>query len=147
MRRTLLSTSVGIALAALALTGCTSGTTEAEKATPTPASSESASASPSDSASEFPKPTGECIDGVATFVDNDTEFELPDGCETVDIIGAGNTITLGPVTNLIVESNDNAIDVDSVETINNLSFGNTVTHGGDAPEVPTGADDLEVSAR
>ncbi|KQO79907.1 hypothetical protein ASF17_14615 [Frigoribacterium sp. Leaf263] len=143
MRRKLLITSAGIGLALLTLTGCTGGTTEAEKSTPTPASSESASAS----ATEFPKPTGECIDGVATFVDNDTEFALPDGCETVDIIGAGNTITLGPVTNLIVESDGNTIDVDSVETITNLSFGNTVTHGGDAPEVPTGADDIEVGSR
>jgi len=142
MRRTLLSTTAGIAFAALALTGCTSGTTEADEATPTPASSESAAA-----ATDFPKPTGECIDGIATFVDNDTEFSLPDGCETVDIIGAGNTITLGPVTNLIVESDGNTIDVDSVETISNLSFGNTVTHGGDAPEVATGADAIEVVAR
>ena len=141
MRRTLLTTTAGIAFAALALTGCTSGTTEADEATPTPASSETASAT------DFPKPTGECIDGIATFVDNDTEYELPDGCETVDIIGSGNTITLGPVTNLILESDGNTVDVESVETINNLSFGNTVTHGGDAPEVPTGADDVEVSAR
>lgn len=141
MRRTLLTTTAGIAFAALALTGCTSGTTEADEATPTPASSETAAAT------DFPKPTGECIDGIATFVDNDTEYELPDGCETVDIIGAGNTITLGPVTNLILESDGNTVDVESVETINNLSFGNTVTHGGDAPEVATGADDVAVSAR
>ena len=141
MRRTLLTTTAGIAFAALALTGCTSGTTEADEATPTPASSETTAAT------DFPKPTGECIDGIATFVDNDTEYELPDGCETVDIIGSGNTITLGPVTNLILESDGNTVDVESVETINNLSFGNTVTHGGDAPEVPTGADDVDVSAR
>ncbi|MDY0947163.1 hypothetical protein SOM11_14295 [Frigoribacterium sp. CFBP9039] len=141
MRRTLLTTTAGIAFAALALTGCTSGTTEADEATPTPAFSETASAT------DFPKPTGECIDGIATFVDNDTEYELPDGCETVDIIGSGNTITLGPVTNLILESDGNTVDVESVETINNLSFGNTVTHGGDAPEVSTGADDIAVSAR
>ncbi|GAA0965152.1 DUF3060 domain-containing protein [Frigoribacterium faeni] len=141
MRRNLLSISAGLALAALALTGCTSSEADTSKPTPTPASSESASAT------DFPKPTGECIDGVATFVDNDTEFALPDGCETVDIIGSGNTITLGDVTHLILESNDNTIDVDSVESVTNLSFGNTVRHGGDAPDVPTGADDVDVSAR
>lgn len=137
MRRTLSTTSAGIALVALALTGCTSDEADTSTTTPTPTSS----------ATEIEKPTGECIDGIATFVDNDTEYELPDGCETVDIIGSGNTITLGEVGHLILESNDNTIDVDAVEEVTNLSFGNTVSHGGDAPEVTTGADDVEVSAR
>lgn len=141
MRSKNLLTSAATALSAaavlVALSGCTGDEADTSTTTPTPTSS----------ATGIEKPTGECIDGIATFVDDDTEYELPDGCETVDIIGSGNTITLGEVGHLILESNDNTVDVDAVEKVTNLSFGNTVSHGGDAPEVDTGADDVEVSAR
>ena len=122
LRKTPLATALaGLALLA-ALTGCT---------TAAPENTETATATPTG------QPDNECIDGVAylQFTDTDTELALPDGCETVIVLGDSGTATIGAVTDLAVMGNGNTITVDSVHRVDPSGNDNTITYTGDAPEV------------
>lgn len=121
------SAFVGTALVAL-LAGCTSDGDAAPTASPTTTATAQA---------EVGQPDNECVDDIAylQFTETDTELSLPEGCNTVIVLGDGGTATVGPVGDLALMGNGNSITVESVERIDFTGNDNMVTHGGDAPEI------------
>lgn len=124
MKKTLLLPLTLAAALGLALVGCTSP--DADRAEPTPDPTPS---------TQVAAPDDECVDGVA-FMDltDGVDKELPDGCETVVVIGEGGSLTLGPVTTLSLMGNGTTVEADTVTRVELGGDDNVVTHTGDAPE-------------
>jgi hypothetical protein len=118
---------VGTALVAL-LAGCSSN--DDAEPTPTPTTTATAEA-------DAGQPDNECVGGIAylQFTETVTELSLPEGCNTVIVLGDNGTATVGPVSDLGLMGNGNDITVEGVKRIDFTGNDNTVTHGGDAPEI------------
>lgn len=128
--RKIITTTLIAAAAIAGLTACTSGSsTTSETPTPRP------TITSGPAVDGYTPPTGQCEDGVATITADLETIALPEGCETVNVLTNASTITLGPVTNLQIEGDDNAVTVASVDKITVFGTGNDLKHGGDAEKV------------
>lgn len=118
----------GLALGA-GLTGCTSdGSPDGRGARPHETTSETT-----------PEPfvPGVCVDGTAAVIVEagapETVFTEP--CDTVSVIGAGGTVSLGTVRHLVIEGTKLTVVVDSVELVDFAGDDNTVSHTGGEPVI------------
>jgi len=131
--------STGIAAVltlALALAGCTSADDDRADGSPSPTT---------DTTEVTETVYGECVDGVATILADDLDgpFDLGD-CGMVSVVGVDGDITLGDVERLVLEGDRNEVVVDRVAHVAFGGNGNTVEHGGDAPEVVDDGDENRV---
>jgi len=128
-------------LVAAGLSACTAGDTTDPAPTPTP--------TPTEARSTGIDGTGACLDGVATWAQDDATAEVDD-CAFVDIVGSGNDLTVGTVEQLTLEGNDTTVVVGSVQHVTNTGEGNTVWYDGDEPsfdERGSGTTVMPLSAR
>ncbi|MDP9737177.1 MULTISPECIES: DUF3060 domain-containing protein [unclassified Curtobacterium] len=125
------------ALAASALVSLNACTANTPRPSPTPTASASAPAA------------AECVDGVAALQADDQQSKH-DGCDVFDVLGNGNTLTVGDVKQLTVEGDHNTITVHTVDTVTSSGTDNTIYYDGDEPdfnELGSGSKVLPSSAR
>ncbi|MGU3410282.1 DUF3060 domain-containing protein [Microbacterium sp. M1A1_1b] len=128
MKKRILIAATATALAALALTGCTTNNTTTKSGTPSP----SASSTPSAKADPA-MGNSACADGVQSIGASDKTTKAS-GCDFVDVLGSGNTLTLGDSRELTVEGSKNTVTVSAATTITTVGSDNTVYYDGDEPK-------------
>lgn len=134
MRKHLLASALALGLAA--------GLTACSQHTPDPAPTASASGSPT-------AKTATCSDGVALLRANDQHGDQP-GCDRFNLMGTGNTLSIGETEQLTIEGDGNTVTVESVEHVTSTGKDNTVYYDGDEPdfdELGTGTKVLPSAAR
>ncbi|GAA4678773.1 DUF3060 domain-containing protein [Frondihabitans cladoniiphilus] len=115
-------------------------------------SDDDAKPKPSKSASSAPKAvTGTCVDGFmlldASEIGTKKAATVTDPCETVSIVGADATITLGDVTNLYFEGDSNKVTAGAVTNTFFAGNKNALTHTGAAPTVDDQGTENTVTAK
>lgn len=76
-----------------------------------------------------------CVDGKLTVTDAAAAKDaLAAGCETVRMVQADSTVTLGPVEHLSVEGANNTITASTIGEIFVDGKENTITYTGEDPE-------------
>ncbi|MFZ7086624.1 DUF3060 domain-containing protein [Curtobacterium sp. RRHDQ10] len=115
----------GMALAAVALAGCTNASTTH----PTPSSSPTDTTGTTNGLAD---PEGACVDGVATPTGSGERRTLDD-CDLIDVMGSKNTLRAGTTKQLTVEGSGNTITVDAVTTVTTTGKDNTIEYSGDEP--------------
>ncbi|MCC8907985.1 DUF3060 domain-containing protein [Curtobacterium sp. GD1] len=128
------------ALAAVALlAGCTPSSTDVDP---------KASATPKPAASNTTSPANVCEDGTLTVTDAaSAKRALAKGCDTVYLLTSNVELDLGPVKVLGIEGNGNTVAAESLATVWVMGTGNTISHGGEAPDTKGVAEGNTVAAK
>lgn len=147
--KSFLPAAAGLAVATVALTGCTQtanvsgGDSSAPAASSAPEASsnprtDTKSDAPSDSGkSDAPKDSGKSdAAGAFTIDESNAHVEIPAGTKTVIINGSNNHIQGHEVTEIKINGSANAVEVDSVKTVSFTGSNNAVQYeDGNAPQV------------
>lgn len=111
-----LSTLAAAGLTIVALAGCT----DADASSMSSASPTAAAEPTTDSEYTIPDVTGECVDGMATIVDDSSNVTIDGDCENVVVEASNSIVTVtGAVVNL---SFDSSITLVNVSTVDNVAF-------------------------
>ncbi len=146
--KSFLPAAAALAVATVALTGCTQtanvsgGDSSAPAASSAPEASsnprtDTKSDAPSDSGkSDAPKDSGKSdASGTFTIDESNAHVEIPAGTKTVVINGSNNHIQGHEVTEIKINGSANAVEVDSVKTVSFTGSNNAVQYeDGAAPQ-------------
>lgn len=111
-----LSTLAAAGLTIVALAGCT----DADASSMSSASPTAAAEPATDSEYTIPDVTSECVDGMATIVDDSSNVTIDGDCENVVVEASNSIVTVtGAVVNL---SFDSSITLVNVSTVDNVAF-------------------------
>ena len=146
--KSFLPAAAALAVATVALTGCTQtanvsgGDSSAPAASSAPEASsnprtDTKSDAPSDSGkSDAPKDSGKSdAAGAFTIDESNAHVEIPAGTKTVVINGSNNHIQGHEVTEIKINGSANAVEVDSVKTVSFTGSNNAVQYeDGAAPQ-------------
>lgn len=146
--KSFLPAAAALAVATVALTGCTQtanvsgGDSSAPAASSAPEASsnprtDTKSDAPSDSGkSDAPKDSGKSdAAGAFTIDESNAHVEIPAGTKTVIINGSNNHIQGHEVTEIKINGSANAVEVDSVKTVSFTGSNNAVQYeDGAAPQ-------------
>ena len=144
--KSLLPAAAALAVATMALTGCSQtanvsgGDSSAPAASSNPSTDTKTDASSDSGKSDTSKDSGKS-DAVGTFTidESNTHVEIPAGTKTVVINGSNNHIEGEAVSEITVNGSANAIAVKSVQKVSFTGSNNSVQYEeGNAPQ--TGAD-------
>jgi len=130
-------TPIIVSVLAVALVSLSACAANAPTPSPTPTSNAHATAEAT------------CADGVAMLRADDQESKH-DGCDVFDVLGNGNTLTVGAVKQLTIEGDHNTVTVHAVETVTSSGTDNTIYYDGDEPafeELGSGTSVIPSSAR
>ena len=160
--KSLLPAAAAMAVAALALTGCTqNNAAPAESSSPT---APAATSAPAGSSSEAPAGTGEApapssqapaaaptaaaqdAAGTLTVNESNEHVSVPAGTTMIIVNGSNNHIDGGALAEITVSGSNNAIDVESVQHVSLTGSNNTIEYKkGNAPQVSDMGANNEVS--
>ena len=146
--KSFLPAAAALAVATVALTGCTQtanvsgGDSSAPAASSAPEASsnprtDTKSDAPSDSGkSDAPKDSGKSdASGTFTIDESNAHVDIPAGTKTVVINGSNNHIQGHEVTEIKINGSANAVEVDSVKTVSFTGSNNAVQYeDGAAPQ-------------
>ena len=144
--KSLLPAAAALAVATMALTGCSQtanvsgGDSSAPEASSNPSTDTKTEASSDSGKSDTSKDSGKS-DAAGTFTidESNTHVEIPAGTKTVVINGSNNHIEGEAVSEITVNGSANAIAVKSVQKVSFTGSNNSVQYEeGNAPQ--TGAD-------
>ena len=138
--KSFLPAAAALAVATVALTGCTQtanvsgGDSSAPAASSTPeASSNPRTDTKTDSSTDSGKSDAA---GAFTVNESNTHVEIPAGTKTVVVNGSNNHIEGEAVSEITVNGSQNAVDVKSVQTVSFTGSNNAVQYeDGNAPQV------------
>ncbi len=123
--KSLLPAAAALAVAALALTGCSQNATV----------SGGDSSAPAASSSEGADHSNKSQDKTYTIEVSDSHVDIPEGTTTVVVNGSNNHIEGDNVTEITVNGSNNAIAVDSVGKVSFTGSNNTIQYdNGNAPQ-------------
>ena len=138
--KSLIPAAAVMAVATLALTGCTQNNAAPSDTSST--SSPATSAPTTSDASTAPAPsdasTAPSQDNATPIIFNESNEHLtiPAGTTTVIVNGSNNEIDGGEVTSITVAGSNNSIEVESVSTVSFTGSNNEIEYGeGNAPQV------------
>ena len=146
--KSFLPAAAALAVATVALTGCTQtanvsgGDSSAPAASSAPEASsnprtDTKSDAPSDSGkSDAPKESGKSdASGTFTIDESNAHVDIPAGTKTVVINGSNNHIEGEAVSEITINGSANAVEVDSVKTVSFTGSNNAVQYeDGAAPQ-------------
>jgi len=144
--KSLLPAAAALAVATMALTGCSQtanvsgGDSSAPEASSNPSTDTKTDASSNSGKSDTSKDSGKS-DAAGTFTidESNTHVEIPAGTKTVVINGSNNHIEGEAISEITVNGSANAIAVKSVQKVSFTGSNNSVQYEeGNAPQ--TGAD-------
>ena len=138
--KSFLPAAAALAVATVALTGCTQtanvsgGDSSAPAASSTPeASSNPRTDTKTDSSTDSGKSDAA---GAFTVNESNTHVEIPAGTKTVVVNGSNNHIEGEAVSEITINGSQNAVDVKSVQTVSFTGSNNAVQYeDGNAPQV------------
>ena len=138
--KSFLPAAAALAVATVALTGCTQtanvsgGDSSAPAASSTPeASSNPRTDTKTDSSTDSGKSDAA---GAFTVNESNTHVEIPAGTKTVVVNGSNNHIEGEAVSEITVNGSQNAVEVKSVQTVSFTGSNNAVQYeDGNAPQV------------
>ena len=141
--KSFLPAAAALAVATVALTGCTqtANVSGGDSSAPAASSAPEASSNPrTDTKSDAPKESGKSdAAGAFTIDESNAHVEIPAGTKTVIINGSNNHIEGEAVSEITVNGSANAIAVKSVQKVSFTGSNNSVQYEeGNAPQ--TGAD-------
>ncbi|WP_285038138.1 hypothetical protein [Plantibacter sp. lyk4-40-MEA-4] len=114
MKHLTLLAAAGLTIVALA--GCT----DADASSMSSASPTAAAEPTTDSEYTIPDVTSECVDGMATIVDDSSNVTIDGDCENVVVEASNSIVTVtGAVVNLSLNS---SITLVNVSTVDNVAF-------------------------
>ena len=128
--KSLLPAAAALAVATLALTGCSQNATVSggDSSAPAASSSEGADHSGHDHSNKSQ-------DKTYTIEVSDSHVDIPEGTTTVVVNGSNNHIEGDNVTEITVNGSNNAIAVDSVDKVSFTGSNNTIQYdNGNAPQ-------------
>ena len=138
--KSLIPAAAVMAVATLALTGCTQNnaapsdtSSTSSPATSAPTTSDASTAPATSDASTAPSQ-----DNATPIIFNESNEHLtiPAGTTTVIVNGSNNEIDGGEVTSITVAGSNNSIEVESVSTVSFTGSNNEIEYGeGNAPQV------------
>ena len=137
--KSFLPAAAALAVATVALTGCTQTTNVSggDSSAPAASSAPEASSNPrTDTKSDAPKESGKSdASGTFTIDESNAHVEIPAGTKTVVINGSNNHIQGHEVTEIKINGSANAVEVDSVKTVSFTGSNNAVQYeDGAAPQ-------------
>ena len=138
--KSFLPAAAALAVATVALTGCTQtanvsgGDSSAPAASSTPeASSNPRTDTKTDSSTDSGKSDAA---GAFTVNESNTHVEIPAGTKTVVVNGSNNHIEGEAVSEITINGSQNAVDVKSVQTVSFTGSNNAIQYeDGNAPQV------------
>ena len=138
--KSFLPAAAALAVATVALTGCsqTANVSSGDSSAPAASSAPEASSNPrTDTKSDAPKDSGKSdAAGAFTIDESNAHVEIPAGTKTVVINGSNNHIVGDDVTEIKINGSANAVEVDSVKTVSFTGSNNAVQYeDGAAPQV------------
>ena len=146
--KSFLPAAAALAVATVALTGCTqtANVSGGDSSAPAASSAPEASSNPrTDTKSDAPKESGKSdapkdsgksdAAGAFTIDESNAHVEIPAGTKTVVINGSNNHIQGHEVTEIKINGSANAVEVDSVKTVSFTGSNNAVQYeDGAAPQ-------------
>ena len=137
--KSFLPAAAALAVATVALTGCTqtANVSGRDSSAPAASSAPEASSNPrTDTKSDAPKESGKSdAAGAFTIDESNAHVEIPAGTKTVIINGSNNHIQGHEVTEIKINGSANAVEVDSVKTVSFTGSNNAVQFkDGAAPQ-------------
>lgn len=146
--KSFLPAAAALAVATVALTGCsqTANVSGGDSSAPAASSAPEASSNPrTDTKSDAPKESGKSdapkdsgksdAAGAFTIDESNAHVEIPAGTKTVIINGSNNHIQGHEVTEIKINGSANAVEVDSVKTVSFTGSNNAVQYeDGAAPQ-------------
>ena len=146
--KSFLPAAAALAVATVALTGCTqtANVSGGDSSAPAASSAPEASSNPrTDTKSDAPKESGKSdapkdsgksdASGTFTIDESNAHVEIPAGTKTVIINGSNNHIQGHEVTEIKINGSANAVEVDSVKTVSFTGSNNAVQYeDGAAPQ-------------
>ena len=146
--KSFLPAAAALAVATVALTGCTqtANVSGGDSSAPAASSAPEASSNPrTDTKSDAPKESGQSdapkdsgksdAAGAFTIDESNAHVEIPAGTKTVIINGSNNHIQGHEVTEIKINGSANAVEVDSVKTVSFTGSNNAVQYeDGAAPQ-------------
>ena len=143
-----LPAAAALAIATVALTGCsqTANVSGGDSSAPAASSAPEASSNPrTDTKTDAPKESGKSdapkdsgksdASGTFTIDESNAHVEIPAGTKTVIINGSNNHIQGHEVTEIKINGSANAVEVDSVKTVSFTGSNNAVQYeDGAAPQ-------------
>ena len=147
--KSFLPAAAALAVATVALTGCTqtANVSGGDSSAPAASSAPEASSNPrTDTKSDAPKESGKSdapkdsgksdAAGAFTIDESNAHVEIPAGTKTVVINGSNNHIVGDDVTEITINGSANAVEVDSAKTVSFTGSNNAVQYkDGAAPQV------------
>ena len=146
--KSFLPAAAALAVATVALTGCTqtANVSGGDSSAPAASSAPEASSNPrTDTKSDAPKESGKSdapkdsgksdASGTFTIDESNAHVEIPAGTKTVIINGSNNHIEGEAVSEIKINGSANAVEVDSVKTVSFTGSNNAVQYeDGAAPQ-------------
>ena len=137
--KSFLPAAAALAVATVALTGCTqtANVSGGDSSAPAASSAPEASSNPrTDTKSDAPKESGKSdAAGAFTIDESNAHVEIPAGTKTVVINGSNNHIEGEAVSEITINGSANAVEVDSVKTVSFTGSNNAVQYeDGAAPQ-------------
>ena len=141
--KSFLPAAAALAVATVALTGCSQtanvsgGDSSAPEASSNPRTDTKTDASTDSGKSDTPKDSGKSdASGAFTVNESNAHVEIPAGTKTVVVNGSNNHIEGEALSEITVNGSQNAVDVKSVQTVSFTGSNNAVQYeDGNAPQV------------
>ena len=138
--KSFLPAAAALAVAAVALTGCTqtANVSGGDSSAPAASSSPEASSNPrTDTKTDASTDSGKSdASGTFTIDESNAHVEIPAGTKTVVINGSNNHIEGEAVSEITINGSANAVDVKSASKVSFTGSNNTVQYeDGNAPQV------------
>ena len=138
--KSFLPAAAALAVATVALTGCTqtANVSGGDSSAPAASSAPEASSNPrTDTKSDAPKESGKSdAAGAFTIDESNAHVEIPAGTKTVVINGSNNHIEGEAISEITINGSANALDVKSASKVSFTGSNNTVQYeDGNAPQV------------
>ena len=138
--KSFLPAAAALAVAAVALTGCTqtANVSGGDSSAPAASSAPEASSNPrTDTKSDAPKESGKSdASGTFTIDESNAHVEIPAGTKTVVISGSNNHIEGEAVSEITINGSANAVEVKSADKVSFTGSNNAVQYeDGNAPQV------------
>ena len=136
--KSLLPTAAAVAVASLALAGCsmTTNVSGGDSSAPTSSSSEGTDHSGHDHSDKSDSSEKSDASGTFTIDESNAHVEIPAGTKTVVINGSNNHIEGEAVSEITINGSANAVEVKSASKVSFTGSNNTVQYeDGNAPQV------------
>lgn len=138
--KSFLPAAAALAVATVALTGCsqTANVSGGDSSAPAASSAPEASSNPrTDTKSDAPKESGKSdAAGAFTIDESNAHVEIPAGTKTVVINGSNNHIEGEAVSEITINGSANAVEVKSADKVSFTGSNNAVQYeGGNVPQI------------